>query len=168
MIGYNFNKKENEEKKNNITKNKKFQEGKPILSYLGLKNLDTKFKVLLHFPDPTNQLHFIYTCTPEEGYWKNLTHQFEFIFPLDYPNKPPKVKCLTKIFHPNIDETCVDLNLLLDYFNNRVTLESYLFGILFLFIEPNFDDPQNSQASKEYKKDKNQFIALVQDYHYKM
>ena len=30
--------------------------------------------------------------------------KFQFIFPADYPFKPPKLTMLTPIYHPNIDE----------------------------------------------------------------
>lgn len=59
----------------------------------------------VHFPDP-NKLHcFQLTVSPDEGYYQGGKFQFETEVPDAYNMVPPKVKCLTKIWHPNITET---------------------------------------------------------------
>ncbi|XP_025768036.1 NEDD8-conjugating enzyme UBE2F isoform X3 [Puma concolor] len=59
----------------------------------------------VHFPDP-NKLHcFQLTVTPDEGYYQGGKFQFETEVPDAYNMVPPKVKCLTRIWHPNITET---------------------------------------------------------------
>ncbi|XP_021034402.1 NEDD8-conjugating enzyme UBE2F-B-like isoform X1 [Mus caroli] len=66
-------------------------------------NLPCTYKV--HFPDP-NKLHcFHLTVSPDEGYYQGGKFQFEIEVPDAYNMVPPKVKCLTKIWHPNITET---------------------------------------------------------------
>ncbi|XP_013840102.1 NEDD8-conjugating enzyme UBE2F isoform X1 [Sus scrofa] len=66
-------------------------------------NLPCTCKV--HFPDP-NKLHcFQLTVTPDEGYYQGGKFQFETEVPDAYNMVPPKVKCLTRIWHPNITET---------------------------------------------------------------
>lgn len=59
----------------------------------------------VQFKDP-NVLHeFFLTVQPEEGYWKNGRFKFWINVPEDYNMTPPKVKCLTKLWHPNIAQT---------------------------------------------------------------
>ncbi|KAG8508246.1 NEDD8-conjugating enzyme UBE2F [Galemys pyrenaicus] len=59
----------------------------------------------VHFPDP-NKLHcFQLTVTPDEGYYQGGKFQFETEVPDAYNMVPPKVRCLTRIWHPNITET---------------------------------------------------------------
>ncbi|XP_039197865.1 NEDD8-conjugating enzyme UBE2F isoform X2 [Crotalus tigris] len=59
----------------------------------------------VNFPDP-NKLHFfLLIINPDEGYYRNGTFQFEIEVPDAYNMVPPKVKCLTRIWHPNITET---------------------------------------------------------------
>ncbi|MCG8711206.1 hypothetical protein JHU04_004607, partial [Brenneria sp. 4F2] len=41
--------------------------------------------------------------SPDEGFYKCGHFQFELQFNDNYPMEPPRVLCLNKIFHPNID-----------------------------------------------------------------
>ena len=50
---------------------------------------------------------------PDEGLYSGGAFLFSFAVPPSYPHDPPKVKCLTRVFHPNIDlEGNVCLNVL--------------------------------------------------------
>jgi ubiquitin-conjugating enzyme E2 F len=54
----------------------------------------------VHFPDP-NKLHcFQLAVTPDEGYSQGGKFQFETEVPDAYNMVPPKVKCLTRTWHP--------------------------------------------------------------------
>lgn len=64
------------------------------------ENLPSTVKT--NFPDPNNLAEFYITIKPNEGLW--LGGKFKFLITIneDYNMMPPKVKCLTKILHPNI------------------------------------------------------------------
>lgn len=65
---------------------------------------------------------------------------FSFNVPTTYPHEPPKVKCLTKVFHPNLDlEGNICLNILREDWKPVLSINSILHGLGFLFIDPNAD-----------------------------
>jgi len=48
-----------------------------------------------------------------QGFYKGGRFTFSFAVGPSYPHEPPKVKCLTQVYHPNIDlEGNVCLNIL--------------------------------------------------------
>ncbi|KAI0222163.1 NEDD8-conjugating enzyme UBE2F, partial [Lamellibrachia satsuma] len=116
----------------------------------------------VHFDDP-NKLHqFTLTISPDMGYW--LAGKFVFSIEVleDYNILPPKVRCLTRIWHPNITEDGeVCLSLLrqnsLDSMGWAPTrrLKDVVWGLNSLFSDLlNFDDPLNVAASEHYERDK--------------
>ncbi|KAG7467239.1 hypothetical protein MATL_G00151130 [Megalops atlanticus] len=56
------------------------------------------------FPDENKLLSFQLDVSPDEGYYQSGTFQFEINVPEAYNMVPPKAKCLTQIWHPNITE----------------------------------------------------------------
>jgi hypothetical protein len=58
----------------------------------------------IEFPEgEENPLKIKITLTPNDGFFKSARIEFMFVLTPKYPNeKPASVKCLTKIFHPNI------------------------------------------------------------------
>lgn len=71
--------------------------------------------------------------------------KFEFLIdvPPNYKNEPPKVKCITKHLHPNIQQSdgSVCMNLLRDDWLPSLSLEDILVGLLHLYRDPNPMDP---------------------------
>ncbi|XP_069790453.1 NEDD8-conjugating enzyme UBE2F isoform X1 [Narcine bancroftii] len=59
----------------------------------------------LDFPDANKLYSFQLDVMPDEGYYQGGKFQFETDVPEAYNMVPPKVKCLTRIWHPNIAET---------------------------------------------------------------
>lgn len=57
----------------------------------------------LLFTDPDDLLNFRLIIAPDEGFYRNGRFSFNFKIGPSYPHEPPKVKCVTKIYHPNID-----------------------------------------------------------------
>lgn len=91
------------------------------------------------------------------------TYQFSFVVPPNYPHSPPKVLCQTKIYHPNINlEGNVCLNILRDDWKPVLDINSVIEGLLYLFYDPNPNDPLNQDAAELLRRDQRQFGLLVQ------
>ncbi|XP_066543511.1 NEDD8-conjugating enzyme UBE2F isoform X3 [Amia ocellicauda] len=133
-------------------------------------NLPSTCKV--NFPD-VNKLHYFHLAvTPDEGYYQTGKFQFEIDVPEAYNMVPPKVKCLTRIWHPNITETGeICLSLLREHSIDGTgwaptrTLKDVVWGLNSLFTDLlNFDDPLNIEAAEHHLRDKEDFRSKVQDF----
>lgn len=118
-----------------------------------INELDIPPSIQVSFPAPDDLMHFDLTLSPEEGYYKVGIFSFSISVPEDYPHKPPKVKCNTRVYHPNIDlDGNVCLNILRQDWKPVLTLSSILYGLQLLFLEPNPDDPLNKEAADLLKR----------------
>ncbi len=116
----------------------------------------------IDFPNPNDLTAFHVTISPDTGYWKGATYDFSFAIPPHYPHSPPKVECTTKIYHPNIDlQGKVCLNILREDWRPVLDINSVIYGLIYLFYEPNPDDPLNHEAAELFRKDIKQFERLV-------
>ena len=93
---------------------------------------------------------FNVTICPSDGMYKQGKFEFEIDISDGYPEiNPPRIRCLTKVYHPNIDqideysEGDICLNLLDELWTPQLTLEDYVQGLLFIFYNPNVEDPLN-------------------------
>ena len=98
----------------------------------------------------------------EDCMWKGGKYKFLVQIPKSYPHKPPKVRCETQIYHPNINmEGAVCLNILRDDWKPILTVNAVILGLIFLFIEPNPDDPLNHEAAELMRDDPKTFEGTV-------
>ncbi|KAF2362183.1 Ubiquitin-conjugating enzyme E2 [Trinorchestia longiramus] len=101
------------------------------------------------FPDPDNLLSFKVIICPDEGFYRGGRFVFSFKVGPSYPHEPPKVKCETMVYHPNIDmEGNVCLNILREDWKPVLTINSIVYGLQYLFLEPNPEDPLNKEAAE--------------------
>ena len=69
------------------------------------------------------------------------------------------MKCLTKIYHPNIDfQGNVCLNVLREDWKPVLDINAVIYGVIYLFYEPNASDPLNKEAAELFRTDKSQVI----------
>jgi len=124
------------------------------------------------FSDP-NQLHtFDLIIIPDEGYWQGGKFCFHIYVTEEYNIVPPKVKCMTKLWHPNINEDGdICLSLLrqnsIDGLGWAPTrrLKDVCWGLNSLFTDLlNFEDPLNIEAADHYQNDKDAFKFKVREY----
>ncbi|KAI9033355.1 ubiquitin-conjugating enzyme/RWD-like protein [Hyaloraphidium curvatum] len=116
----------------------------------------------LTFPDPNDLFKFTLIISPDEGFYKGGTFNFDFNVNTNYPHEPPKVKCMQKIYHPNIDlEGNVCLNILREDWKPVLNINSIIVGLQYLFLEPNADDPLNKDAAEVLRTNRRQFETNV-------
>ncbi|RZC39151.1 NEDD8-conjugating enzyme UBE2F [Asbolus verrucosus] len=115
---------------------------------------------------------FILTVKPAEGFWEGGTFRFAINVTEDYNMVPPTVKCLTRLWHPNITEVGeVCLSLLRQHSMDGLgwspirRLNDVVWGLHALFTDLlNFDDPLNIEASDMYRNSKDEFRMKVSEY----
>lgn len=127
-----------------------------------LTELDLPNSIKLNFPDPSNLYVFNLSIIPQEGYYKQGKFNFKVDISNDFPITPPKIRCLNRIYHPNIDlEGNVCLNILREDWSPVLNLNSILIGLNFLFLEPNPNDPLNKDSANVLVKNKRLFTSNV-------
>ncbi|EDO32920.1 predicted protein, partial [Nematostella vectensis] len=99
-----------------------------------------------------NMEEFELQITPTDGAYRG--GQFKFsVRTTDYPNVAPSINCKTKIYHPNMDGydgVCMSL---LDDWQASNDLEDLVQGLLFLFYNPNLEDPLSSLFEEESEEE---------------
>lgn len=106
-------------------------------------------------PDPNNSRYFhIQVAGPGTTPYEGGLFQLELYLPDDYPMCPPKVRFLTKIYHPNVDRLgriCLDI--LKDKWSPALQIRSVLLSIQALMSAPNPDDPLDPAIARHWKED---------------
>ncbi|KAK6200499.1 ubiquitin-conjugating enzyme/RWD-like protein [Scheffersomyces amazonensis] len=132
--------------------------GAQVLLQKNLTELELPNSTKIEFPNPTDFFNFNLFISPVAGYYKGGKFTFTVAFTQNFPFEPPKVKCINKIYHPNIDlEGNVCLNILREDWKPFVSVTSIVMGLNHLFLEPNPNDPLNKDAANTFVKDINQF-----------
>ena len=85
---------------------------------------------------------------PDDTIWEGGIFKLILEFSEDYPNKPPKVKFLTAMFHPNIyKDGGICLDILNTMWSPVYDVSSILRSIQSLLCDPNPNSPANYEAS---------------------
>lgn len=127
-----------------------------------LTELELPKTMKLKFPDEQDTMNFELELKPDEGFYTGGVFNFSFAINTNFPHEPPKVKCMNKIYHPNIDlEGNVCLNILREDWKPVLNLQAVVVGLQYLFLEPNASDPLNKDAAAVLQKDRTQFKKNV-------
>ncbi|KAH7974547.1 hypothetical protein HPB49_016513 [Dermacentor silvarum] len=116
------------------------------------------------FPSPDDLTNFKVIICPDEGFYQNGRFVFSVLVGPNYPHEPPRVKCETRVFHPNIDlEGNVCLNILREDWKPVLSLGTIVLGLQFLLLEPNTEDPLNKEAAEVLLHNRQLFQQYVED-----
>ncbi|WRX08697.1 Ubiquitin-conjugating enzyme E2 - like 2 [Theobroma cacao] len=117
----------------------------------------------ISFPNGKDDLmNFEVSIRPDEGYYFGGTFLFSFQVSPIYPHEAPKVKCKTKVYHPNIDlEGNVCLNILREDWKPVLNINTIIYGLYHLFTEPNYEDPLNHDAAAVLRDNPKMFESNV-------
>jgi len=87
--------------------------------------------------------------TPYEG----GTFQIEIKVTDGYPFEPPKMKFLTRVWHPNISSQtgAICLDILKDQWSPALTIKTALLSLQALLCSPEPNDPQDAEVANMYK-----------------
>ncbi|XP_015789572.1 ubiquitin-conjugating enzyme E2-22 kDa [Tetranychus urticae] len=97
--------------------------------------------------------------TPYEGGIFNL----EIKIPPSYPFNPPKMRFITKIWHPNISSVtgAICLDILKDQWAAAMTIRTVLLSLQALLAAAEPDDPQDAVVARQYKEDHELFVQTA-------
>ncbi|KAH3667330.1 hypothetical protein OGAPHI_002979 [Ogataea philodendri] len=91
--------------------------------------------------------------------------KLELFLPDDYPMVAPKVRFLTKIYHPNIDRLgriCLDV--LKANWSPALQVRTILLSIQALLSSPNPDDPLANEVAEDWKNDEQNAIKTAKQW----
>ncbi|CAJ0645526.1 696_t:CDS:2 [Entrophospora sp. SA101] len=110
-------------------------------------------------PCPDNILLWNAVIFGPDGTFK-LVLQFDE----NYPNKPPSVKFISKMFHPNVyanGELCLDI--LQNRWSPTYDVAAILTSIQSLLHDPNPNSPANAEAANLYREHRKEYIRRVKE-----
>ena len=110
---------------------------------------------------PINEELYIWQATilgPKDSPYSGGIFNLSIHFNESYPFKPPKVKFITPIYHPNINKNgSICLDILNTAWTPILTISKLLLSICSLLTDPNPDDPLVPSIAELYKTDINKF-----------
>lgn len=101
---------------------------------------------------------------PSETPFEDGTFRLILQFDEQYPNKPPVVKFILEMFHPNVyasGELCLDI--LQNRWSPTYDVSSILTSIQSLLNDPNISSPANVEAANLYKDHRSQYVKRVKE-----
>jgi len=113
---------------------------------------------------------------PPDTYYEGGFFKAHLTFPKDYPLKPPKMKFITEVWHPNVDcktgDVCISI--LHDPGEDKWgyerpeerwtpvhTVETIIVSVISLLADPNEQSPANVDAAKEWVENRAEFKRKV-------
>ena len=99
---------------------------------------------------------------PEDTAWEGGTFHLTIDFTDEYPNKPPIVRFVSKMFHPNIyADGAICLDILQNQWSPIYDVSAILTSIQSLLADPNPNSPANAEASRLYIENRREYERRV-------
>jgi len=102
---------------------------------------------------------------PSQSPYEGGVFKLELFLPEEYPMAAPKVRFLTKIYHPNIDKLgriCLDI--LKDKWSPALQIRTVLLSIQALLSAPNPDDPLAENVAKHWKSNEAEAVETAKEW----
>ena len=102
---------------------------------------------------------------PSESPYQGGVFFLSVSFPENYPFKPPKIKFLTKVYHPNVNANgniCLDI--LKENWSPALTISKVLLSVCSLLTDPNPDDPLVPEIANIYKRDRKIYVKTAREW----
>jgi len=102
---------------------------------------------------------------PKDSPYENGVFKLELFLPEEYPMSAPKVRFMTKIYHPNIDKLgriCLDI--LKDKWSPALQIRTVLLSIQALLSAPNPDDPLANDVAEQWKTNESKAISTAKEW----
>ncbi|XP_062207566.1 ubiquitin-conjugating enzyme E2 2-like [Phragmites australis] len=101
---------------------------------------------------------------PEETPWDGGTFKLTLQFAEEYPNKPPIVRFVSRMFHPNIyADGSICLDILQNQWSPIYDVAAILTSIQSLLCDPNPNSPANSEAARMFSENKREYNRKVRE-----
>lgn len=114
---------------------------------------------------PTNDDLLQWTATimgPSSSSWEGGIFSLRLTFNEGYPNKPPKVRFCSAMFHPNVypnGTLCMDT--IQENWSPCQSVASLLASVQSLLTDPNCSSPANTDAARMYMSDEKAYNRRV-------
>ncbi|PPD79690.1 hypothetical protein GOBAR_DD23380 [Gossypium barbadense] len=117
-------------------------------------------------PSEDNMRYFnVMILGPTQSPYEGGVFKLELFLPEEYPMAAPKVRFLTKIYHPNIDKLgriCLDI--LKDKWSPALQIRTVLLSIQALLSAPNPDDPLSENIAKHWKTNEAEAVETAKEW----
>lgn len=127
-----------------------------------IRNGDFK-EVEINIPDESNirNLNAILNG-PEDTAYEGIKYHISIKLGVGYPMKPPIVKFVSKIYHPNVGHTgSICLDILQNNWSPAMSIANIITSLQLLLQEPNPSSPLNSDAAKLFISNKGKYTIKV-------
>uniref|UniRef100_A0A804M5C7 UBC core domain-containing protein n=1 Tax=Zea mays TaxID=4577 RepID=A0A804M5C7_MAIZE len=101
---------------------------------------------------------------PDDTPWDGGTFKLTLQCTEDYPNKPPTVRFVSRMFHPNIyADGSICLDILQNQWSPIYDVAAILTSIQSLLCDPNPNSPANSEAARMFSENKREYNRKVRE-----
>jgi ubiquitin-conjugating enzyme (huntingtin interacting protein 2) len=100
---------------------------------------------------------------PQDTAYEGGLFKVSIVIPASYPFEPPKMKFITKVWHPNISSQtgAICLDILKDQWSPALTIKTALLSLQALLSTPEPRDPQDAEVAKQYLASRETFESTA-------